>query len=377
MKNFLNLYVCSLMLGGLFSVSARQIKIVVASQNQHKLEAVNRIFQQKFPQDIVECIGYDSVSSVPEQPVSKEVALEGARNRIQSLPQELLATAHYVVAIENYIEQYLGASAWCDRGLVVVKDSAQQSAEAVMISQPTFISEMYVRLAQEKSATVSDKGYSVTIGQVIQQSFPTRAIDAHDWHREREFGGVSRQQLLQDALYKALHADALEMLQGQLGRHADFPKPGILFLDFLPILQHAQALQTCIQLLAGRYDANNIDIIVGLESRGFLIGMPLAQKLGVGFVPVRKPGKLPGKIYSVEYAKEYGTDILAIAQGSIQPNQRVLIVDDVIATGGSARAAIKLVRLAGGTPIEFVTLLQVPELVQQAKLEIPAFNLLN
>lgn len=211
----------------------------------------------------------------------------------------------------------------------------------------------------------------------LQQSFPQRAIDAHDWHREVEFGGVSREKLLQDALYKALHADEIEMLKMNLGKYPDFPKPGILFLDFLPILSNAQNFQTCIELLAGRYAPKNIDLIVGLESRGFLIGAALAQQLGVGFVPVRKPGKLPGKIYSVEYAKEYGTDILTIAQGSIQPNQRVLIVDDVIATGGSARAAIKLVRLAGGTPIEFVTLLQVPELVQQAKLEIPAFNLLN
>lgn len=375
MKNVV--YIGTLLLVALFSLSARHVNVVVASRNSYKLEAVKMAFGQKFPNDSVECIGYDSVSSVPEQPMGKEAALQGVHNRIQSLTEQGVVAADYVVAIENYIEQYLGSDVWCDRGLILVQEISNNSREIITVSQPTFIADTYIQQVKKQAAVVSDNGYSVTIGQVIQQSFPQRAIDAHDWHREVEFGGVSREKLLQDAVYKTLHAEEIEMLKENLGKHPDFPKPGILFLDFLPILSNARSFQTCIELLAGRYDAKNIDLIVGLESRGFLIGAALAQQLGIGFVPVRKPGKLPGKIYSVEYAKEYGTDILTIAQGSIQPNQRVLVVDDVIATGGSARAAIKLVRLTGGVPIEFVTLLQVPELAQLAKLDIPAFNLID
>lgn len=177
--------------------------------------------------------------------------------------------------------------------------------------------------------------------------------------------------------FKAEHAEQISLLEKHIQYYKDFPKPGIIFADFLPILRNAQALELCINLLHKKYELSNIDLIVGLESRGFLIGAPLAMKLNVGFVPMRKPGKLPSKTLSITYQKEYGTDTIEISEDAIKANQRVLIIDDLLATGGTARAAIELVKKAGGIPVEFATILQVKELACKANLEIPWFNLIN
>ncbi len=147
--------------------------------------------------------------------------------------------------------------------------------------------------------------------------------------------------------------------------------------NFLPILNNERAFQFTIDFLAQRYATKNISAVIGLESRGFILAAALAYKLGVRFVPIRKPGKLPGALYSVSYKTEYSTDTLVLAQDSLKNGQRVIIIDDLIATGGSARAAIELVRLSGAQPIEFVTLLKVAALEEQARLSIPQFNLID
>ncbi len=159
--------------------------------------------------------------------------------------------------------------------------------------------------------------------------------------------------------------------------YPDIPKTDIIFANFLPILYNPQAFAMTIDLLVQRYKALNLNAVIGLESRGFILGAALAYELGVSFVPFRKPGKLPGPIYSVNYQKEYGFDTLVVSQDSLQPGQRVIIIDDLIATGGSARAAIELVHLTGAQPIEFVSLLKVAALEEQAYLSIPRFNLID
>lgn len=129
----------------------------------------------------------------------------------------------------------------------------------------------------------------------------------------------------------------------------DYPKPGILFRDITTLLQDAQGLSYTIDAFYQKcQDAQlSIDYVVGIESRGFIFGSPLAYKLGVGFVPVRKPGKLPAAVYSIEYELEYGTDTLEVHQDAIQPNSRVLIVDDLLATGGTAKATTELMAKIG------------------------------
>lgn len=123
----------------------------------------------------------------------------------------------------------------------------------------------------------------------------------------------------------------------------DFPQAGIIFRDITPVLAHPQGLKFIVHSITTAFADTQIDCVIGIESRGFILGAPVAQALGCGFVPVRKPKKLPREVYQVEYALEYGTDKLEMHQDAIAPHSNVLIVDDVIATGGTAAATAKLV----------------------------------
>ena len=129
----------------------------------------------------------------------------------------------------------------------------------------------------------------------------------------------------------------------------DFPQPGILFKDITTLIKDGDAFRQVIGQLVNRYRGQKIDRVVGVESRGFIFACPLAYELGAGFVPVRKPGKLPADVLKTEYELEYGSNTLEVHRDAIEPGQSVLIVDDVLATGGSAEATIKLVEQLGGT----------------------------
>ncbi len=148
-------------------------------------------------------------------------------------------------------------------------------------------------------------------------------------------------------------ADFARELKPYIRDIPDFPEPGIIFRDITPLLGDAQALHKTIDALSAPFraapdhPAERIDHIVGIESRGFLFGMPLAYQLGTGFVPVRKRGKLPYTTISREYALEYGTNIVEVHADAIKPGERVLIVDDLLATGGTALAAMKLMETLG------------------------------
>ena len=129
----------------------------------------------------------------------------------------------------------------------------------------------------------------------------------------------------------------------------DFPKPGILFRDITPLLAEPAAFATAIDLLAEPWQAGGIDAVAAVEARGFLFAGPLAVKLGVGIIPVRKPGKLPAETISYRYDLEYGSDTLEMHRGILAPKARVLVVDDVLATGGTAEACVRLIESAGAT----------------------------
>jgi len=128
----------------------------------------------------------------------------------------------------------------------------------------------------------------------------------------------------------------------------DFPTEGILFKDITTLLKDGPAWAAVIDHLSGKYRATGVDVVVGVESRGFIFGGALAHQLGAGFVPVRKRGKLPAPTIEEEYELEYGRDVLAIHQDAIQPGQRVLVVDDLLATGGTMAATLRLVERLGG-----------------------------
>lgn len=139
----------------------------------------------------------------------------------------------------------------------------------------------------------------------------------------------------------------------------DFPKPGILFRDITPVLGNAAAFQEVVDCFVEGAQGRSPDVIVGIESRGFLFGVPVALALGLGFVPIRKVGKLPHQTVQEEYALEYGTAVVEVHRDAIRPGQRVLIVDDLLATGGTALASARLVEQLGGAVIGFSFLIEL------------------
>ncbi len=148
----------------------------------------------------------------------------------------------------------------------------------------------------------------------------------------------------------------------------DFPIQGVLFKDITPLLNDPVALKEAVDRLAAPYRDRQIHRIVAIESRGFLFGMPIAYQLGAGFVPVRKAGKLPSESVGIEYSLEYGTNRLEMHRDAIQPGEKVLIVDDLLATGGSAAAAVSLVEKLGGIVTGLAFLIELEFLHGREKL---------
>ena len=139
----------------------------------------------------------------------------------------------------------------------------------------------------------------------------------------------------------------------------DYPEPGVIFKDITPLLADEQGLSAVVDDMANHFMKAGITKVVGAEARGFLVGAPVAYKLGVGFVPARKPGKLPREVYSESYALEYGSDELEIHKDALTPDDRVLIVDDLVATAGTAVATARLIERAGATVVGFSFLLEL------------------
>jgi adenine phosphoribosyltransferase len=142
----------------------------------------------------------------------------------------------------------------------------------------------------------------------------------------------------------------------------DFPKPGILFKDITPLLADPAGLSLAIELMAQPFRGRGVDVVVGAESRGFIFGIAVAKALSVGFIPIRKPGKLPCKRHRIEYGLEYGTDALEIHADAVRPGQQVLIVDDLLATGGTLSACCGLVERLEGQVAGIVVLIELADL---------------
>jgi adenine phosphoribosyltransferase len=164
-------------------------------------------------------------------------------------------------------------------------------------------------------------------------------------------------------------SDDIEALKARIRDVPDFPKPGIVFKDITTLLKDPEGLKRSGDLMADLVRGRKVSRVVAIESRGFILGGLVADRLGLGFVPVRKPGKLPARTRKASYALEYGTDSLEIHDDALHPGESVLIVDDVIATGGTARAAAELVEGLGARVAAYLFLIELAFLNGRAKLE--------
>ncbi|XP_061404199.1 adenine phosphoribosyltransferase [Lethenteron reissneri] len=166
-------------------------------------------------------------------------------------------------------------------------------------------------------------------------------------------------------------AEKTALVARRVGVVPDFPKPGILFRDVCPLLKDPEAFNATIELLEEKLQKHvgSVDLIAGLEARGFLFGPSLAARLGVGFIPLRKKGKLPGETVAVSYTLEYGQDVVEAQVGALKPGQNVVIVDDLIATGGTMAAASQLIQKLGGTVLQCLVVIELVELRGRELLE--------
>lgn len=160
----------------------------------------------------------------------------------------------------------------------------------------------------------------------------------------------------------------MDALKNKIRNVPDFPKPGILFYDITTLLRDREGYHQALERISSPYRDMRIDLVAAVESRGFILGAAVADRLGTGFVPVRKPGKLPARTVRVTYELEYGTDCVEVHEDAIQPGQRVLVVDDVLATGGTARATVDLVRKLGGEIAGVAFLIELTFLDGRSKL---------
>jgi len=175
------------------------------------------------------------------------------------------------------------------------------------------------------------------------------------------------------------------LIRSYLTAHPDFPKKGIVFLDIFPILRNPLVFATLITHLVHHITSHTlpnsptkkIDVIVGLDARGFLFGPIIALRLGAAFVPVRKAGKLPGQTISASYEKEYGVDSFEMQADAIKPGQTVIVIDDLIATGGSAKAAGELVIKQGGKTLEYLFVIELLFLQAASKLDAPVYSVIQ
>jgi adenine phosphoribosyltransferase len=175
---------------------------------------------------------------------------------------------------------------------------------------------------------------------------------------------------------------SLETLKLDLRDHIrdvpDFPKPGILFKDITPLLMDPGAFRLCIERCCGPWHDQQVDAIIGIEARGFIFGAAMAVQMGIPFVPIRKPGKLPWKTRALSYSLEYGEDTIEIHEDAVTPGQKILIVDDLLATGGTMGAAIRLVQDLGGEVVEALFVVELKDLGGRAKLpEVPIRSLMT
>lgn len=312
------------------------------------------------------------VNQTPTPQPLNEATRVCCQNRIDSTPHSIKESADFVVSIENGIlETETGPFDYC-HVILEGKDFKIESTSSHVPVPKEFYHEG-VEMTP-KSYKEAKSGLVITIGELINRKHPD--VPANNWMGHEMFGFQNREEQIYKPLMDCLLDYKLHVIDSNLLEFPDFPKEGIIFRDLSKVLGNSVLLNFLVSSMAEFLTKRGLDTvnkIVGLDSRGFIYGPLLTYQLNAkfsssaGFVMMRKAGKLPGKKVGIDYSTEYSTDTIELMQGTITEGDRVLIVDDLVATGGSLLAAKSLVEKAGGSVEGCFTVLQVNNLLNVAK----------
>lgn len=211
---------------------------------------------------------------------------------------------------------------------------------------------------EEKGGRRAPDVAAAQVGPRPEDRRPPRAIGRETRSRGVDWGIRTRR-----------HGEVPLSIEQYIRTIPDYPKKGILFRDVTGLLEDARGLRIAVDTIVQRYTGEGIDLVAGIEARGFIFGTAVAYQLGVGFIPLRKPGKLPGPVVGVDYQLEYGTDRLEMHLDAIPRGSDVLLIDDLLATGGTASAAIEMIRGVGGVVRECCFVVELPELGGRKRLD--------
>jgi len=347
------------------------LKVILTSESPLKTTVVRDALKSSLCDDYeITFVNTDNVKK-PPQPVN-DGTLTSSLKRIIHVQKYLNPGDKYIIiSIENGIyTDSQTSSGISDICLVVLvsHDGFSVSHKSYEIDLPVkYYNEAVIATSQDYD--LKHLGLSVTAGEMIHREF--NDVDPKNWMKDPKFGSHDRYHQIMDPLTKCISDYKRHLLKSNILYFDNFPKPGVRFKDLSGILQDPILLHYLVDCLVERvtkeFKGTNIDKIVGLDSRGFIVGPILAYRLGAGFVMARKHGKLPAKALTVEYGTEYSKDSIEIMPDVIKPSENVIIVDDLVATGGSLDAAKQLIQGVKGNIIGTCCILQVDALVHLAR----------
>ena len=334
--------------------------LVLTSESRIKIDALSSLFPYAH-------ISYYSTSDaeIPEQPINSAGKCAGMRIDYVKENNEL-PKYDAIVSIENGV--VLDKDKFCDVCFVVFEtcDGMRFVGNSKGIDIPPEYQDKLMD-ATPNTYKLNNLGAPVTVGSLINQEHPD--IPDNNWMAHPKFGGFDRRLQIRDALCNCFNNYYNTLLGQNILSFQDFPKPGVEFKDLSKIISNPKYFQMLVDFMYFKILESGLkfDKVVGLDARGFIYGPLLAYKCNAGFVMARKKGKLPGKSKSVDYGTEYSFDSIEIMEGIIKHNDRILIVDDLVATGGSLQAAKRLVEQFEGETVGCFCVLRVPDLAEMAR----------
>lgn len=331
------------------------MKLYVLSKSQVKQTAVKTSFLSDLFSEI-DFVSNDFISI--NQPVDNGGKFV-CRKRIETfLENNILKESEYVLSIENYITSNCTELAVCE----MYHNKTYETVYSVEGKFPPFLLEKLQSTAEaiyEQDELIGLIGYTNTIGKILKDFLKEDNISIKDDNWIGFYNDFDRVEQIQTAFDKFTFKEFMKL---NIKSYPDFPKKGVIFDDVLGLLADKHMIKFLRHTIKKELSSKKYDIVVGLESRGFLFGMLISDLLEIPFVPIRKEGKLPGEVFTVEYKKEYGSDVFQIQQNSIKSDINVLIVDDIIATGGSLLAGFDLVKNFSPLKTDFFVLGEINSL---------------